>query len=107
MSTKKDLLAIYASAISAVEGKYVVAEALPSILEQQLSLGEINQLEIIAIGKAADSMLQGAISCLDNLDVKPTTSLLISNWALVLLIVNNTRVMDIIIFNKCVIDSNL
>lgn len=60
---RDDMLAMYSSAISAVEGRRVVANALPPILNDQLSTEEIQNLQIISIGKAADAMLQGALSC--------------------------------------------
>ncbi len=61
---REELFAIFKAAISAVEGRHVVKQSLPSIIKDQLSTDEVNNLRIVAIGKAADSMLYGALDCL-------------------------------------------
>ena len=63
---KEDILAMFKAAISAVEGRYVVKQSLPSIIKDQLSADEVSNLRIIAIGKAADAMLHGALDCLED-----------------------------------------
>ena len=75
---KEDMLAMFKAAISAVEGRYVIKQSLPSILKEQLSADEVNNLRIIAIGKAADAMLHGALDCLPNKGDTAPSSLLIT-----------------------------
>ncbi len=73
--TRKDMLRCYAAAVQRVEGTHVVSSTLPVILHQQFASDELRQLRIVAIGKAADAMLQGALACLD---AHPVKALLIS-----------------------------
>ena len=67
---RKVLLECYAAAIQHVEGEYRVAKKLPNIVQQHFTADELQVLRVIAIGKAADSMLQGALACLDSYPVK-------------------------------------
>lgn len=75
---KEDILAMFNAAISAVEGGHVVKQSLPSILKGQLSTDEVNNLRVIAIGKAADAMLHGALDCLPSKGETARSSLLIT-----------------------------
>jgi len=68
-----DLLTFFQAAVKTVEGKQVVEQALPDVLqtlEKDSSctdrLAEIKDMQIVAIGKAAESMLQGALCYLGN-----------------------------------------
>jgi hydroxypyruvate reductase len=59
MSSRDDLLAIYAAALTAVEGQQVVKRSLADLKYQ-------HDCHLIAIGKAAESMSVGAIEQLGN-----------------------------------------
>ena len=61
MNFKNDLLAIYAAAIHAVEGGRSVEQYFPNLLSQQ-RIKPQEAVSVIAIGKAADAMLQGLLS---------------------------------------------
>ncbi|MEE9352750.1 MAG: DUF4147 domain-containing protein, partial [Thiotrichaceae bacterium] len=75
MDIRYDLLTFFEAALEAVDGSRVVAEALPEILKEQLSSQDIADMQIVSIGKAAESMLQGAHQCLGEITGR---SLLIS-----------------------------
>ncbi|MEE9302297.1 MAG: DUF4147 domain-containing protein [Thiotrichaceae bacterium] len=61
---RTDLLTFFQAALDSVEGRYVVAKVLPTILNQQLQSSERTDMQIVSIGKAAEAMLQGALTCL-------------------------------------------
>ncbi|HEC04983.1 MAG TPA: DUF4147 domain-containing protein [Thiothrix sp.] len=83
MDIRHDLLSFLDAAIQVVEGKQVVEQALPEIVKNQPddSLSDTNALadmQIVAIGKAAESMLQGAFSYLEGITITNPKALLIS-----------------------------
>ncbi len=65
MDIRYDLLTFFEAALEAVGGSRVVAKVLPELLkERQLNSQDIADMQIVSIGKAAESMLQGAHQCL-------------------------------------------
>lgn len=64
------MLRCYASALNAVEGRAAVSSVLPELIDNKLSTGAGHALRLVAIGKAAAAMLQGALDCLEGYSIQ-------------------------------------
>ena len=78
MDIRHNLLTFADAGIQAVNGNTVIRQVLPDILDSQWKNITFTELQIIAIGKAADAMLQGALAVMNDLGNINSQSLLIS-----------------------------